>query len=279
MFDSSLRKTSSKKRVSRNKFGRQYWNVSHGSLGGEIMDFLLFFFFHPSVFLSHFCVSVFNSFFSTMSLDYLVVKKGLKECKLPKQMKACREERLAVLGWGWQGKQILPLNYKFLLLVLLFLFTPFLGPWLSPVFPYWWWGVMLPFRHHLIRPRERTTDHTSQACPLSCAEVSHLLLSCALPLHVLICFLRLPWLQEMGIGKGQEMGDAGRQDVSRMTGSGTSESRAGPSSHLESLTRPLCSAAASPPLLWRKTYNIFQDSFQICYGTMSVLKLTIMEII
>lgn len=47
------------------------------SLGGDITDFSLFFLFHPAIFLSYFCLSVFYIFF-TMSLDYLIVKKVIK---------------------------------------------------------------------------------------------------------------------------------------------------------------------------------------------------------
>lgn len=48
------------------------------SLGGDIMDFSLFFLFHLAILLSYFCLSVFYIFFN-MSLDYLIVKKVIKK--------------------------------------------------------------------------------------------------------------------------------------------------------------------------------------------------------
>lgn len=61
LFESSSGKDPLKRHVSKNKFGRQYQNVSNRFSGWRNYGFSSFF--HPCIFMFHFCLYVFYIFF------------------------------------------------------------------------------------------------------------------------------------------------------------------------------------------------------------------------
>lgn len=90
----------------------------------------------------------------------------------------------------------------------------------------------------------------------------------------------LPWVQEMGVERGWEVVDAGRWDISRVTGTRTTENRCSPSCGPEGIKMRLCSAAnLLTSTLEEELLHSSKQVFRPALEPLSVFQLTIMEMI
>lgn len=113
------------------------------------------------------------------------------------------------------------LTTKFLPLVLLLIFNPVLGLWLSPLVS---WLLMVGSDnssswHHLIRPGGRTVDHR-RPVPRAMFRFHAWFWSVLCLYSPWSAFWSCPGFKR-GVGRGWKAVDVGRWDVSRVTGEGS----------------------------------------------------------